>query len=211
MAEEQKHWTQEDIDRMQEQVCELNAKIEEAKVSILCEKVGYLDEYFKRELTGKVIMSEHPWSDGDSKYIFIKFVKVDIDYSYARTLYVSGVSLDIDCNKIGVGEDSIRMALDDDGRPKGVLFGADTETDDGEYVKFRIVDPDELAKAKGVVRKQIEHALELRNKAHAEQGKDAVEKFLRDFRKERKELESRASVATVEAPGDEDDDTVDIP
>ena len=209
MAEEQKHWTQEDIDRMQEQVYELNTKIEEAKVSILREKVGYLDEYFKRELTGKVIMSEHPWSDGDSKYIFIKFVKVDIDYSYARTLYVSGVSLDIDCNKIGVGEDSIRMELDDDGRPKGVLFGADTESDGGEYVHYRIVDPDELAKAKGVVRKQIEHALELRNKAHAEQGKDAVEKFLRDFRKERKELEARASGATVEAPGDEE--TVDIP
>lgn len=209
MAEEQKHWTQEDIDRMQEQVCELNAKIEEAKVSILREKVGYLDEYFKRELTGKVIMTEHPWNDGESKYIFIKFAKVDIDYSYARTLYVSGVSLDIKCNKIGVDEDSIRMELDDDGRPKGVLFGADTESDGGEYISYRIVDPDELAKAKGVVRKQIEHALELRNKAHADQGKAAVEKFLRDFRKERKELEVRTAGATVEAPGD--DETVDIP
>ena len=209
MAEEQKHWTQEDIDRMQEQVYELNAKIEEAKVSILREKVGYLDEYFKRELTGKVIMSEHPWNDGDSKYIFINFVKVDIDYSYQRTLHVSGVSLDIACNKIGVVGEWIRIELDDDGRPKGVLFGADTESDGGEYVNYRIVDADELAKAKGVARKQIEHALELRNKAHTEQGKDAVEKFLRDFRKKRKELEERTAGATVEAPGDEE--TVNIP
>lgn len=209
MAEEQKHWTQEDIDRMQEQVDELKQQIWEAKASIQFEKVGYLDDYFKRELTGKVIMSEHPWNDGASIFMFITYVKVDIDWSGKRSIHLSGTTFRVECNEIKVESSGISIGLDDNGRPQHVLFGNESESDEGESINYRIVGPDELAKAKGVVRKQIEHALELRNKAHAEQGKDAVEKFLRDFRKERKELEDRASGATVEAPGDEE--TVDIP
>jgi len=208
MAEEQKHWTQEDIDRMEEQVSELQHQICQAKASIRCEKVGYLDEYYKRELTGKVIMTEHPWNDGCSEYMFITYVNVDMDWSYERSIHLGGISLRVKCNEIGDDSSGITIRLDDDGRPRRVLFGADEEPDEGEPVYYRIVDPDELAKAKGSVRKQIERALELRNKAHAELGNKAVEKFLRDFRKERKELEERTA-ASREAPGD--DETVTIP
>jgi len=79
MSEDQKHWTQEDIDRMEEQVSKLKISIEQAKAYLRLEKVGYLDEYYKRELTGKVIMTEHPWPDGQSDYMYITYVNVEME------------------------------------------------------------------------------------------------------------------------------------
>lgn len=206
MAEETRHWTQADIENMRDQVAELNTRICEAEAYIAMEKVGYLEDHFKRELTGKVIMSEHPWNDGDSMYMYITFVKVELDWSGKRSLRIGGVSLRV--KQDNIGDDSGRSAsigidLDDDGHPLRVLFGTESEPDDNVSYSYRVVDPEELAKPKGIVRKQIEHALELRNAAHAELGKKAVEKFLREFRGKRKEIET----ATQETPGKHQKDT----
>ena len=50
---------------------------------------------------------------------------------------------------------------------------------------------DELSKARGCVRTMIDKALELRNAAQVEEGTKSLEKFLREFRKARKETEEK--------------------
>ena len=94
---------------------------------------------------------------------------------------------------------SLSFELDNDGQPVGVIFGTES-VPEVQNIRYRIVHADELSKARGCVRTMIGKALELRNAAHAEEGINSLERFLREFRKARKETEEKLAEESKNEP-----------
>ena len=194
-----KHWTQEEIDRLKKQKDKLQEQIWAAEASLQEEKVGYLDNHYRKELVGQVIMNTKPAWDGWSFYLYITKVKVTLDFRGGRTVHLHGISFHIERNKMENDPNSLSFELDNDGQPVGVIFGTEP-LPEGQEIRYRIVHADELSKARGCVRTMIDKALELRNAAHAEEGTNSLKKFLREFRKARKETEEKLAEESKNEP-----------
>ena len=188
--EDKKHWTQEEIDQLKKQKDKIQEQIWVAEASLREEKVGYLENHYRRELVGQVIMDTNPGWDGCSFYLYITSVTVTLDFREVRNVHLRGISFRVARNEMDNDPNPLSFELDSDGQPVSVIFGTGP-VPEGQNIRYRIVHADELSKARGCVRTMIDKALELRNAAHAEEGTESLEKFLREFRKARKETEEK--------------------
>lgn len=184
------------LDELEEEQSRINREINEVRAAIQLEKVGNLETHYAGILPGMAICTHKPWSDGDSNYMLIDSVKVDLDYKMDRQLALYGVLLDIRVDSISFKPDHITIDLDSDGRMKNVLFDGDPEKED-EYYHYRILGQDELFKSNGAIKKQIKDCLIKRIDAYTITGKKTVDKFLDQCRESLKEIRER--IAAQEA------------
>lgn len=197
--EDKKHWTQEEIDQLKKQKDKIQEQIWAAEASLREETVGYLENHYRKELVGQVIMETKPAWDGWSFYLYITSVKVTLDFREVRNVHLRGISFHVARNEMDNDPNPLSFELDNDGQPVGVIFGTEP-VPEGQDIRYRIVHADELSKAQGCVRTMIDRALELRNAAHAEEGTKSLEKFLREFRKARKETEEKLAEESKNEP-----------
>jgi hypothetical protein len=185
--ETQKHWTQEDLEGLRKQRLEITKEIKEAEAYIEKEKFGSLLEKYKKELIGKVVMSMKPNDDGYSKYLYIAGVSLKDDDG-RRFLLLNGYCLSVTLTMMCPRGDDIRLDLDETGNLVNAFIGTE---DVQQNFFYRIVDADELSSPTGCVRTMIHRALDLRNQVQAQNGQQALERFLQGFQGLRKEYEKR--------------------
>jgi len=184
------------LEELEEEQSRISREINEVRAAIRFEKVGNLETHYAGILPGMAICTHKSWADGDSRYMLIDSVKVELDYKMDRQLILYGVSLDIQLNSISYKPDHITIDLDSDGRMICVLFDGDPEKED-ECYNYRILKQDELFKPNGAIKKQIKDCLIKRIDAYTIVGEKTVKQFLAQCRKSRKEIRER--IAAQEA------------
>lgn len=176
MAEEKKY-TAEDVQIIKDQIAALNRELIEAEACVLAEGLGCLQEALDKLLINKVVMSGKPAPDGECMAMFVRSVEPEMVDSIHRRAVLRGTSILIRQDKCSIDDLAIYLYTDTQGNPEHTVIGFD-EPKDGELVEYRIVPRLSVTDPKGQGRKILADALELRNKAHAKDGKMSVSKFV---------------------------------
>ena len=176
MAEEKKY-TAEDVQIIKEQIATLNRELVKAEACVRAEGLGGLQETLDKLLINKVVMSGKPAPDGECMAMFVRSVEPEMVDSIHRRATLRGASILIQQDKCSIDELVIQLYTDAQGNPEHTVIGFG-EPKDGELVEYRIVPRISVTDPKGQGRKILADALELRNKAHAKDGKMSVSKFV---------------------------------
>lgn len=179
MAEEKKY-TAEDVQIIKEQIATLNRELVKAEACVRAEGLGGLQETLDKLLINKVVMSGKPAPDGECMAMFVRSVEPEMVDSIHRRATLRGASILIQQDKCSIDELVIQLYTDTKGNPEHTVIGFD-EPKDGELVEYRIVPRISVTDPKGQGRKILADALELRNKAHAKDGKMSVSKFVNNI------------------------------
>lgn len=179
MAEEKKY-TAEDVQHIKDQIATLNQELVKAEACVRAEGLGNLQETLDKLLINKVIMSGKPAPDGECMAMFVRSVEPEMVDSIHRRATLRGASILIQQDKCSIDELVIQLYTDAQGNPEHTVIGFD-EPKDGELVEYRIVPRLSVTDPKGQGRKILADALELRNKAHAKDGKISVSKFVNNI------------------------------
>lgn len=179
MAEEKKY-TAEDVQNIKDQIATLNQELAKAEACVRAEGLGGLQETLDKLLINKVIMSGKPAPDGECMAMFVRSVEPEMVDSIHRRAVLRGTSILIRQDKCSLDDLAIYLYTDAQGKPEHTVIGFD-EPKDGELVEYRIVPRLSVTDPKGQGRKILADALELRNKAHAKDGKMSVSKFVNNI------------------------------
>lgn len=176
MAEEKKY-TAEDVQNIKDQIDTLQQELAKAEACVGAEGLGGLQETLDKLLINKVVMSGKPAPDGECMAMFVRSVEPEMVDSIHRRATLRGASILIQQDKCSIDELVIQLYTDAQGNPEHTVIGFD-EPKDGELAEYRIVPRLSVTDPKGQGRKILADALELRNKAHAKDGKMSVSKFV---------------------------------
>jgi hypothetical protein len=176
MAEEKKY-TAEDVQNIKNQIDTLQQELAKAEACVRAEGLGGLQETLDKLLINKVVMSVKPAPDGECMAMFVRSVEPEMVDSIHRRAVLRGTSILIRQDKCSIDDLAIYLYTDTKGNPEHTVIGFD-EPKDGELVEYRIVPRLSVTDPKGQGRKILADALELRNKAHAKDGKMSVSKFV---------------------------------
>lgn len=176
MAEEKKY-TAEDVQNIKDQIATLNQELAKAEACVRAEGLGGLQETLDKLLINKVVMSGKPAPDGECMAMFVRSVEPEMVDSIHRRAVLRGTSILIQQDKCSIDDLAIYLYTDTQGNPEHTVIGFD-DPKDGELVEYRIVPRLSVTDPKGQGRKILADALELRNKAHAKDGKMSVSKFV---------------------------------
>ena len=179
MAEEKKY-TAEDVQNIKDRIAALNQELMEAEACVLAEGLDGLQETLDKLLVNKVVMSGKPAPDGECMAMFVRSVEPEIVDSIHRRAILRGASILIQQDTCRVEDLTSYLYTDTKGNPEHTVIGFD-EPKDGELVEYRIVPRLSVTDPKGQGRKILADALELRNKAHAKDGKMSVSKFVNNI------------------------------
>ena len=179
MAEEKKY-TAEDVQIIKEQIATLNQELAKAEACVRAEGLGGLQETLDKLLINKVVMSGKPAPDGECMAMFVRSIEPEMVDSIHRRAILRGTSILIQQDKCSIDDLAIYLYTDTQGNPEHTVIGFD-EPKDGELVEYRIVPRLSVTDPKGQGRKILADALELRNKAHAKDGKMSVSKFVNNI------------------------------
>jgi len=179
MAEEKKY-TAEDVQNIKDQIATLNQELVKAEACVRAEGLGGLQETLDKLLINKVVMSGKPAPDGECMAMFVRSVEPEMVDSIHRRAVLRGTSILIRQDKCSIDDLAIYLYTDTQGNPEHTVIGFD-EPKDGELVEYRIVPRLSVTDPKGQGRKILADALELRNKAHAKDGKMSVSKFVNNI------------------------------
>ena len=176
MAEEKKY-TAEDVQNIKNQIDTLQQELAKAEACVRAEGLGGLQETLDKLLINKVVMSGKPAPDGECMAMFVRSIEPEMVDSIHRRAILRGTSILIQQDKCSIDDLAIYLYTDTQGNPEHTVIGFD-EPKDGELVEYRIVPRLSVTDPKGQGRKILADALELRNKAHAKDGKMSVSKFV---------------------------------
>lgn len=179
MAEEKKY-TAKDVQNIKNQIDTLQQELAKAEACVRAEGLGGLQETLDKLLINKVVMSGKPAPDGECMAMFVRSVEPEMVDSIHRRAVLRGTSILIQQDKCSIDDLAIYLYTDTQGNPEHTVIGFD-EPKDGELVEYRIVPRLSVTDPKGQGRKILADALELRNKAHAKDGKMSVSKFVNNI------------------------------
>lgn len=192
---EYKKYTNEDLERLNAERDRIDREISEAKACIRYEKIGHLEEYWSSKLLGKLCIPSEP--HGYGSFMYITSVHVDMDYRYEKYIKLDGLVLEIGSpvclvhDGISGGRRSISVSLDEAGRMKDAVMDGIERSDTANILHWRIIDSSDLSNKDGLLKATALESIRMKHDDVAERDSAAYEKFRRDVRTRKKELEAR--------------------
>ena len=196
-----KHYTKEDIERMEAKCEQLQGKceqlqdeIDEAKMSFRRDMVKKLRAKYSKALPGMVVCRHRPFGNVIGTFLFIVDANVYCDDdSGIFNVKLQGPVLRITKFTVDSEMSCCTIPLDEEGNMENILLPGKELDDSADY---ELHPADELADESGVVRKMMDAAIKLHIQAHTASVESTAEKFCRVFNDKRKELLEAAKTIT---------------
>lgn len=193
MDNETKHYTKEDIEKMEAKCEQLQDEIDEAKMSLRRDTANKLQAKYSKTLPGMVVCRHRQFDNFIGAFLLIVDAIVTCDDDYGTfNVKMYGPLLRITKFAVDVENSCCTIPLDDDGNMRNILLPGKELDDAADY---ELHPADEFANESGVVRKMMDTAIKAHIQAHTASVEYKTEKFFRVFNHKWKELLEAAKTA----------------